>query len=493
MKKYILLASRIGSYIIDYILFMIVTYFLGKMGVYGYLLSLIIFFVYRYLMTAFFGATIGMIALKLTLDEFDKKRCLKREVFRFASAFYFIGYFYGIFDSLGRTFHDIASGTFVRYRDSKPREIIETFWVKIIIYIIFVISVTKWTTSFILNDIGNIGLKKICSSEEYFQSFDGDNLISYSQQELYLNTLGRKYIAVVDFGDKPSLVRIANKLKYTEVYKLNINNSKLTGEYAYKVNLPLQFICSGVFKDKLELCGISPNKDMVILDDKGSILGRSKVKLQKVLTVKCGDINNDGKAEIVVLGRNGDIEVFDYINENLTSIYNRKIGEDIIPQAFYIDKDIVVAAKGDNKSILYTYKFGENGFVYRDRKSINVSEISNINKANNDFILSNIYRNNMIFRVGNIQRFEMYAMTNKIKKLYNFGNRPARRYAYLVRNLEGVYDINNDGQKEIVLKAVGKEDVMGHGYVVEIYRFSKAGLVLNRVLTWINGVMSFKM
>lgn len=489
MKKYILLASRVASYAIDYIIFLGIVYLVGKNSVLWYLLVLGIFFTYRFFMTAFYGGTLGMILLKLTLDSYGFKKCLKREIMRFASAFYYIGYFYGIFDSMGRTFHDISANTFVRHREEKIKVTMEPFILKYIIYCILVISIIKWGSSFVLNDIGGIGLKKICTSEEYYQSFDGDNLISYSQQELYLNTLGRKYTAIVDFGNKPYLIRISNKLKYTEIYKLKINSSKISGEYAYKIGVPLQFICSGVFRSKLELCGISPNKQIVLLDEYGKTIGENWVSLTKVLSLKCGDLDKDGKAEMVVLGSNGDLEIFKYENGSLKVIYNKKIGEDILPEALYIDKGIIIATKAKGKSLIYIFNYKNNEFTLNKKETIKVTEISNMNKIANNLIISNINRSNMIFGVGNTQRLEIYSGSSKLKKLYNFGERPNRKYSYLIRNLEGVYDIDGDGVEELMLKAVGKGDVMGSRYVVEIYKFSKTGLKVNRILTWLQNIL----
>lgn len=493
MKKYILLASRVGAYIIDYILFFVLVYIVGRHGTLWYLLCLVCFFMYRYLMTGFLGYTVGMKLLKLTLNKFDLRICFVRETARFASAFYFIGYIYGIFDSMGRTFHDIAAGTYVKYNDTQPVEVTDPFIIKPIIFVLLIISVVKWSTSFILNDIGGIGLEKVCSSDEYFQSFEGDNLISYSQEELYLNTIGRRYTAVMDFNNKPTLVKISNKLKYTEVYKLNIKGTKLIGEFAFKVNIPLQFICSGSFRNKLDLCGISPMKDIILLDSGGHTIGSSRVSLQNILSLKAGDIDGDGRAEIVVLGRNGDFQIFKYLSGKLSTIYNGKIGEDIIPLGLYVDKGLNILAKGDGKSRLYTYVYNGSGFKFTSEKYIDVKDVCNLSLLDGNLIVSNISRNSMMFRVGNTQSFEVYSLGSKVKRLYNFGKRPSRRYAFLVRNLEDVYDLNGDGQKEIVVKAVGKEDVMGNGYVVEVYKVSEAGLRVNRVLTWVENVLSFKL
>jgi hypothetical protein len=58
----------------------------------------------------------------------------------------------------------------------------------------------------------------------------------------------------------------------------------------------------------------------------------------------------------------------------------------------------------------------------------------------------------------------------------------------MVRNLEGIYDINDDGKKEIVLKAVDKDDVMGQGYRIEIYQLGKVNLFLNRILCYFENI-----
>ena len=489
MKKYILIASRIGSYALDYVIFLILMYLIGKTSVMWYLLVLVLFFIYRYITTAIYGGTLGMMLLSLTLDSYSFRICFKREVLRFASAFYYIGYIYGVFDSMGRTFHDIGANTFVRYRSSKAKVTMEPFVLKYIIYVLLIISITKWSASFILNDIGGIGLKKICTSEEYTQSFDGDNLISYTQQELYLNTLGRKYTAIVDFGKKPFLIRISNKLTYTEIYKLKINSTQINSEYAYKIGIPLQFICSGIFRSKMELCGISPNKKIVVVDEYGDLIGENVVNIPKVISLKCGDIDNDGKSELVALGRNGEIEIFKYENRDLNAIYNGRIQEDILPQAFYIDKGIIVATKSKGRSLIYSYSYKNNKFLLTSKKSIKEAEISNMTKIDSMIVVSNINRSNVILGVGNTQKLECYGGTAGLKRIYNFGDRPSRGYSYLIRNLEGVYDIDGDGTEELILKAVEKGDAMGGKYVVEIYKFNKIGLRLNRVLTWISGVL----
>jgi hypothetical protein len=488
MKKYILLVSRVGAYIIDYMPYYLLLYLLSGYGVWGYLFCLVIFFVYRYVSTALWGATIGMILLKLELTRYDFKICFKREILRFASAFFYVGYIYAIFDPKGCTFHDIISDTLVKHKGheeqmGKPPNIL-----KILIYIILIISITKWSTSFLLNDIGEIGLHKTCSSEKYYQSFDGDNLISLDQNELYAKTLGRKYTAIIEVGKKPYIVRIANKLKFTEVYKLNIKGTGMLGEYLYRLEVPLQYICSGLFRDEMELCGISPNKEIILADEKGKIFGSGIVSLSNILSIKCGDIDGDKKADIVILGKGGDIEVFSYKNDRLYVLYNGKIGEDIIPEAFFIDKEINLIAMGDNKMLLYSYRYVKGKFVFIAKKNMKQVEVSSISKINNNMLISNISRANMMMKIGRIQTLEMYTLTPKIKRLYNFGNRPSRIYKYSVKNLEGIYDINGDGKYEIVLKSVDKDDVMGQGYKIEIYTLSNTGLAFNRVLSVIQRI-----
>lgn len=105
-------------------------------------------------------------------------------------------------------------------------------------------------SSFVINDIGNIGLSKYLTSDDYFQSFEGDNLVSLSQDELYLKTVGRRYVAIVEENGKKIIYRISNKLKYTEFYRLNQKNNELVGEYRFKVDVPIQFIEGGYFVNK---------------------------------------------------------------------------------------------------------------------------------------------------------------------------------------------------------------------------------------------------
>ncbi|WDC85053.1 hypothetical protein PL321_05915 [Caloramator sp. mosi_1] len=87
----------------------------------------------------------------------------------------------------------------------------------------------------------------------------------------------------------------------------------------------------------------------------------------------------------------------------------------------------------------------------------------------------------MMFKVGNIQVFEV--LNNNFRIKYNFGKRPARRYSYMVRIVEEVCDIDGDGRDEIVVKSIGKDDVMGHSYRIEVYKQNKYLLMINRILS----------
>ena len=127
-------------------------------------------------------------------------------------------------------------------------------------------------------------------------------------------------------------------------------------------------------------------------------------------------------------------------------------------------------------------------FVFISKKNIKTNEVSNISEINGDIFLSNINRNNMMLKVGKSQTLELYRQDGEVQKLYDFGNRPAAWYNYSVKNLEGVYDINGDGEVEIILKSVNKVDVMGQGYEIEIYKFNKNMLMVNRILTKIEEI-----
>jgi uncharacterized RDD family membrane protein YckC len=482
--KYIFLISRTASYTIDYMLFYILLYFTGKYSTLGYVISLVIFFLYRYLLTAYFGSTIGMKILKLKLKNYDKKICLKREIYRFASAFFFIGYIYALFDPKSRTFHDIAADTYVYYGANKEAEEVTRPWyIRAIASILLVLSVIRWSSEFMLNEVGLMGFKKVYVSDEYLQSFEGDNLVSLSQDELYKKTLGRKYSTVVDINKNPQIIRISNKLTYTEVYKLNINGKKMIGEYMYKIDVPLQFICSGKFDTTNDLCGVSPQNKIVIVRQDGKIYGENQIKVFNVITLRCGDIDGDGRDEAVVLGRGGDVEIFKFQNNKLDKIYSGKIGEDIVPQTFYIDNGISVITRSDETSMIYFYSFKENKFTFEDKKYFNVKDVGNAAKLNDTILISNVSMNSMSLGAGKTQRFEIYSIKDKIKKRNNLGTRPSRRYAYMVRTLEGVYDIDKDGTEEVIIKAVGKKDPNGQGYIIEVYKPRKAILWVNRVLT----------
>ncbi|QCX33463.1 RDD family protein [Caloramator sp. E03] len=487
--RYIFIVSRFAAFIVDYIIFYILYYFIAPFGIVGYIFLIIAFFLYRVLLSTYFGSTIGMMLLKLKLLKHDLKTCIKREVYRFASALFYIGYMYALIDRHGRTIHDIASDTIVVYNGSKKSMPESKGYVKILSIILLVISSIRWISFFILNDIGLLGLKKICTSDTYYQSFEGDKLLSLSQDELYLKTLGRKYTTLIEINKKPCIIRISNKLKYTEVYSLNIQGSSITGEYVYTVNLPLQFICSGKFIRNRDLCGISPNNYIVIVDDRGKVYGKNEVKISSIISLKCGDIDNDDYDESIVLGMDGKVEIYKMKGNVLERIYSGKFGEDIIPIAFYIDDGVRVLVKGDGKSILYHYKYVNKKFVFESKKYIKTKDVGNIQKYNHYIILSHIIRNNMIFKRGTIQNLEVYNLNDKITRLYNFGKRPGRRYDYSVRCLEDVYDIDGDEEDEMILKSVKKDDVMGQMYKIEIYKPLKELLYINRILSFFEDIL----
>lgn len=487
--KYIFIASRVGAFITDIIPFYILVYLLSHYGVGGYIVALLFLFLYRYITTAYFGATPGMMILKLKLKKYSFKICLKREIYRFASALFWIGYLTGLIDHNNRTLHDIMSDTYVVYSENRSVKETRKKYITIIANILLVISIVRWGSFFILNDIGLIGFKKAYSSDEYYQSFDGDNLTSMSQDELYMKTLGRKYTTLVDINKKPTLIRIANKLTYIEVYRLYIEDNRILGDYLYKIDMPVQYICSGNFRGKNEMCGLSPKNDLVLIDEKGNLYGKGKVNLGSVLTLMCGDIDSDNQDEAVILGRGGDVEVFKLNGNKLDRIYKGKIGEDIIPQAFYIWSGIVVFGRAHEKSVVYSYDFKDNAFLFKEKKYIDAKDVSFASKLDGSFIISHVYRNNMMFTIGNIQRLEVYDTEKSPKRKYNFGLRPGRRYGYMVRTLEGVCDIDGDRNEEIIVKAVGKDDVMGQGYIVEIYKPQAGLLLVNRVLTIIEDIL----
>lgn len=487
--KIIFILSRVGSYLIDYILYSIMLYGLSKYKLTGYVISLIVFFLYRYITTAQFGATLGMKLLKLKLSHYSYKICLIREVYRFASAFLWIGYFIGLFDVYNRTLHDIMANTFVAFNDKAPEKKLPKKILLLAFNILLVLSITRWVVSFVLNDIGMIGLKRVYSSDMYYQSFEGDNLTSISQDELYMKTLGRKYTTVVEMKGKPALIKISNKGTYIDLYKLNLKDSIISEAYLYKISMPLQYICSGNFRGKLELCGLSPQNDLVLIDEYGKFLGKNRVELVSVVKLMCGDIDLDNSDEAVILGRGGEVEVYKFNEGLLKRIYKGRFGEDIIPQTFYISKGISVFGKGEDKVPLYSYIFSNNKFILKDKKYIKAKEISFASGFLNGVIVSHVNRNNMMFRVGDTQIMNVYKNQNNFKKVYNFGLRPTKGYDYMVRAVEGVYDIDGDGIKELIIKAVKKSDVMGHGYIVEIYKPQDNLLALNRIFTQINDVL----
>ena len=211
--------SRVAAYFFDIFLLIIFQHLLGNIGLLGYILSLFLFFLYRFVTTALKGVTLGMLIFKLKLKRYNFKICLKREIFRAASHFFYLGYFYALFDPYLRTFHDVMSGTYIEI-DKEEKPLKRDRWVKTIGSIFLVIFILKWTSNFVLNDVGLLGLKKVAESDEYFQSFEGDNIVSLSQEELFMKTMGRKYTALIEVGGEKNLVRISNKQKYTEVYKL---------------------------------------------------------------------------------------------------------------------------------------------------------------------------------------------------------------------------------------------------------------------------------
>ena len=490
--NYILIISRFAAFLLDYIVLYGSLYFLSRYSTTGYVIALVIFFLYRYLTTAILGATVGMLLLKIRLISYSHRICLKREIYRFASALFFLGYIYALFNKKHQTFHDNASGTYVVFSKSKDEgkeKLEKKRFVTMMSTLLLAISATRWLSFMVLNDFGLIGLKRVYESEQYYQSFEGDNLLSISQDELYMKTLGRKYITVVDMEGKPTLIRISNKLKYTEIYKLNLSGDKIIGDYIYTVNMPILFVCSGNFRGKVDMCGVSPQNKVVLVDEKGNIYGEGQSNLGSILTLRCGDIDQDGRDEAVILGRGGDVEIFKLQGDKFQTIYSGKMGEDIIPESFYVDKGMVVVGKSHEKKLLYFYDFKNNKFVFRDKKHFKVDAVSSVAKINEGIIVSHVFRNSMTFKKGRIQLLEIYGIEDGVKRVYNLGKRPGRSYSYMVRTLEDVIDIDGDGTEEIILKAVGKEDVMGQGYIVEIYRESKGWMTLNRVLTKLEDIL----
>lgn len=482
MDRILLITTRIASYFIDLIIYALIYLALSNFGVYGYLISIIVFFIYKVVMEWLFGQTVGMMLLKLKLKNYSFYIALKREIMRIASSFYYIGYIYALFDKKLRTFHDLSADTYVDYVDKNFEQEKTNRYIIFLVYVILVISSVKMVSSFVINDIGNIGLNKYLTSDDYFQSFEGDNLVSLSQDELYLKTVGRRYIAIINENGKKTIYRISNKLKYTEFYRLNQKNNELVGEYRFKVDVPIQFISGGNFIDSSEFCAISPKGELIIIKNDGSVYSRLKINYKDTINLKTGDIDKDGKDEVFVLNRNGEISIYKVNQQKITSIYNGKIGEDIVPFAFLIEDDsLLVFAKGDNKMNVYKYSYLNNRFEYKSKKTLKIKEISNAFKFNKQYLLNHLSRNNMTFKVGNIQTFEVYNL--QFKRLYNFGKRPAKRYAYMVNIVEGVCDLDDDGVDEIIVKAVGKDDVMGQAYKIIVYKQNKLMLFINKILS----------
>lgn len=481
MDRLLMILTRFAAFFIDLFIYGLVYLFLSNYGVLGYLLSLLFLFLYRVIMQTYFGQTVGMMLLKIKLVRYSFKIALKREIFRIASSLFFIGYIYAILDKNLRTFHDISSQTYVDYVDKEYKEPKDKNIVKCISYIFLFISIIKGTSNFLLNEIGEFGLIKYLSSDEYFQSFEGDNLVSLSQDELYLKTVGRRYTAVIDEDGKNIIYRISNKLRYTEVYRLNIEGRELIGEYRFKIDFPIQFINSGHFRDRRDFCSVTPKGDLILFSNTGDIFSNIKIENKNIVNLKTGDIDKDGKDEIFILNRNGDIYIYKYLNRKLFTLYSGKIGEDIIPYTFLVDDGIIVLTKADERVNVYRYDFINNKFKIKDKKTIKIKEATNIFRFNKNYLINHVARNNMTFKVGKIQTFEV--LNEDFKKIYNFGKRPARRYSYMVRIVEDVCDLDKDGVDEIIVKSIGKDDVMGQGYKIEVYKQNSFLLYINRLLS----------
>jgi hypothetical protein len=164
--KLLFYVFRISAFIIDYIIFYLAVIVLSKFGIAGYIGALSFLFLYRLLTTSFLGATPGMMIVKLKLKKYDFKTCLRREIFRFASVPLFLGYIYALFDPLRRTLHDVMSGTYIDYdREINAARYTTRWYIKIFAYLLLVISIVRWTSFFVLNDIGLLGLKKVYTSD----------------------------------------------------------------------------------------------------------------------------------------------------------------------------------------------------------------------------------------------------------------------------------------------------------------------------------------
>lgn len=495
MNKLVLIILRIVAYLIDCVILIFLLLIFGRGSIFIYFSCFVLFAFYRYLMTALWGYTLGMRLVGLTLQNYSLKNCFIRELSRIGSGFYYIGYIYGSLDSNARAFHDIISGTVVYYKNRTVKDykisIHPVFY--ILTYTLLVLSVLKWSSSFLLNDVGGLGLSKKFVSSEFHQSFSGDRLISLNQQQLYMNTLGRHYTTVTTYNKKLFLTRIANKLTYTDVYRLIPEKSKLRSCFEYRIKLGLQYITcvSASLMGKIYLCGISPKGQLVIVDENGKIINSLHIKTTRILTLTSGDINGDNKDEIIIMAVDGRIEIIGYENNNIVSLYYKKPIEQISPMAFYVNTegDIVIIG-GENKiSHAYSFKYYADGLKLIKKSIIPSNEISYISTTTYGLLTSNINRLNMTLGVGKIQQISMYSAKDNSKLLYNLSIRYGRLYRYKVRNVEGVYDIDGDGEDEIIVKAVKKGDVMGNAYVLEVYGFNSRGRFLNRFFTLVNRIL----
>lgn len=490
MKKLLFIASLLGAYLIDTLLFVLLLYLMRRLGPLAYVLVLALKFAYRVLTTGLWGCTIGMKILKLKLDKYSLKLCLSREVYRVGSSMLFLGYLAALVDSYGRTLHDLAAGTMIVYGGEKDLPQPKTRFVfKIIAAVMVVLSMSRWSIRFLTDDLGLIGLKKTAVSGEYIQSFDGDNLVSLSQNELYLKSIGRKYTTPVEYDDGVHLVRICNMKTYTELYRLDVEDKEITGDYIGSINVPLQFMCSGLFRSKVEMVGVSPSGSIYFIDNKGACYAEKALSEINTVTLSCGDIDGDNKDEAVVMGSDGTIEILKYRDGGILSLYSGKAGDDIRPETFYISGGLVISGEEKNDRVLYTYAFADNTLKYKNKVVLDTDSSGRILRFGDDVIISYLYRNNMIFNVGRIQRLEVYSVNGKAQRVYNFGNRAGRMYDYFVRSLENVYDLDGDGKEEIIIKAMEKDEVKGERYRIEIYKTSPFWLGVNRIITFLEGLM----
>lgn len=547
MEKLVYLIARIAAYVIDYLLFWGLLLLLGRYGVAGYSVSLLLFFAYRYVSTAVTGKTIGLLLLGLSLEGFGWRSCFQRELLRFASAYYYIGYGLALVDGHGRTLHDLLSKTQVRFQlkradghningrtmFSKQREMTPSSgskdlehelpalhnendnigkskltdknsfvqkWLerlsKPVVALLLCLSIPRWLAGFVLDDLGGVGLSKVMESRQYHQSFDGDNLLSLSQNELYLQTLGRRYTAVVELNHKPALLRLANKRDHSEIYLLDLHKQPISGKLLYQVPFSIQFLCSGHFRSEKELCGITPLGRVVLLDQKGQIAAEIDAKTRNIIMVKCGDLDLDGRDELVLLGRSGDLEIIDYddANNQLHALFVGKPGDDISISAFFICDGVLwtLAQNNMGRSLIgYRCNLLQNPlfqtYAEYSAKQITVGQLEKIAAG---VLLSNVNRNGMTFGVGKLQTLELYRLDHTtLVRQANFGSRPARGYAFKVRTLEEIVDLDGDGNQEMILKAVDKADVMGQDYVLEFYRLDNTRLKLNHFLSKLQQVI----